>query len=216
MKVQNAVSRLQKILPIKEMLDAMEINSATIYLAVVNGFYEKGRAPTITELEEGNASARQLIAELGKQDMLTLDDQGEVKGCYPFTMEKRVHRILINGFEIHAMCAMDALAPSSMFETSSVIESECAVTTEPVRIELSDQTIVNKNEVADVHFGMNWMAASSCCSCADSMYTEMLFLKDKETDEKWLNDDAENREIFTLAEAVEFATGFFKPMMQQG
>ena len=33
---------------------------------------------------------------------------------------------------------------------------------------------------------------------------------------KWLNEDADNREIFTLPEAVEFATGFFKPMMQQG
>ena len=59
------------------------------------------------------------------------------------------------------------------------------------------------------------MAASSCGSCADSLCTEMLFLKDTATAEEWLSGDAENRQIFTLPEAIEFATGFFKPMMQQ-
>lgn len=216
MKVEQAITRLKKILPIKSRLDDMDSDSASVYLAVVNGFYELGRAPLISELELNHKNARDIVAELGKQDMLTLDEQGEVKGCYPFTLEKRVHRIQINGHEVHAMCAMDALAPSSMFETSSVILSECEVTAEPVRIELENQAIKNVDEVSEVHFGMNWQAASSCCSCADSLCTEMLFLKDTATAEGWLNEDAENREIFTLPDAVEFATGFFKPMMQQG
>ena len=216
MKVEQAITRLQKILPIKTRLDDMDLDSASVYLAVVNGFYQLGRAPFISELESTHSDAKNIAADLGKQDMLTLDDHGEVKGCYPFTMEKRVHLIQINGHEVHAMCAMDALAPSSMFETSSVILSECEVTKEPVRIELNNQAIQNKYDVSEVHFGMNWMAASSCGSCADSLCTEMLFLKDTKTAEAWLKDDAENREIFTLPDAVEFATGFFKPMMQQG
>ena len=194
----------------------MDIDSATIYLAVVNSFYDKGRAATLSELENICNDARDIVSTLGNQDMLTLDDSGEVKGCYPFTLEQRVHRIQLNGFEVHAMCAMDALAPSSMFECSSVILSECEVTAMPIRIELNNQTIVNLNEVGDVHFGMNWMAASSCGSCADSLCTEMLFLKDRDTAMAWLNEDAESREIFTLRDAVKFATGFFKPMMQQG
>ena len=216
MKVETAITRLKNILPIKDRLDDMNVDSATIYLAVVNSFFEKGRADRLSELESIHSDAREIVADLGKQDMLTLDDTGEVKGCYPFTMEKRVHRIQLNGFEVHAMCAMDALAPGSMFECSSVISSECEVTAKPIRIELNNQTIENIEDVAEVHFGMNWMAASSCCSCADSLCTEMLFLKDKETAMAWLNADAENREIFTLPDAVKFATGFFKPMMQQG
>ncbi len=216
MKVEKAIKRLKNILPIKSRLDEMDADSASIYLAMVNGFFELGRAPSINELGTTHSDARQIVAELGKQDMLTLDDNGEVTGCYPFTMEQRVHRIKINGNEVHAMCAMDALAPSSMFETSSEILSECAVTAEPVHIKLNNQTIQNKAQVAGVHFGINWQAASSCGSCADSLCTEMLFLKDTKTADKWLNEDADNREIFTLPEAVEFATGFFKPMMQQG
>ena len=216
MKVEKAIERLKSILPIKKQLDDMNIELATIYLAVVNGFFEKGYAAKISELESINSDARQLVAELGKQDMLTLDEDGEVKGCYPFTMENRVHRILINGQEIHAMCAMDALAPGSMFECASEVVSECEVTKAPVHIKLNNQTIVNKDEVAEVHFGMNWQAASSCGSCADNLCTEMLFLKDTDTAQAWLNGDTENREIFTLVEAIGFATGFFKPMMQQG
>ena len=77
------------------------------------------------------------------------------------------------------------------------------------------QTIENKYEVAHVYFGINWGAASSCCSCADSLCSEMLFLIDTETAKTWLNNDVENHEIFTLPEAVEFAAGFFKPLMQQ-
>jgi len=216
MKVERAIERLQKILPIKIRLDDMDTDSASIYLAVVNGFYRLGRAPLISELESTHSDAKNIVANLGKQDMLTLDETGEVKGCYPFTMENRVHRIQINGNEVHAMCAMDALAPSSMFETSSVILSECEVTKEPVRIKLNNQSIQNEGDVPEVHFGINWMAASACGSCADNLCTEMLFLKDTKTAEAWLNDDAENREIFTLPDAVKFATGFFKPMMQQG
>ena len=216
MKVETAITRLQNILPIKHRLDDMNVDFATIYFAVVNSFFEKGRAAKLSELESIHSGAREIVADLGKQDMLTLDDTGEVKGCYPFTMEERVHRVQLNGFEVHAMCAMDALAPSSMFECSSVISSECEVTAKPIRIELNNQTIENIEEVAGVHFGMNWLAASSCGSCADSLCTEMLFLKDQDTAMAWLNDDAVNREIFTLPNAVKFATGFFKPMMQQG
>ncbi len=215
MKVAQAITKLQNVLPIKKRLDDMDVDSASIYLAIVNGFYESGRPPTIDELKTSSSHARQIVEQLASQDMITLSEQGEVKGCYPFTMEQRVHRIKINGNEVYAMCAMDALAPSSMFETRSEVLSECAVTAEPVHIKLNNQLIENQDEVADVHFGMNWLAASSCCSCADSLCTEMLFLKDAKTASDWLNEDSENREIFTLVEAVAFATGFFKPMMQQ-
>ena len=81
MKVENAIERLQNILPIKNRLDDMDIDSATIYLAVVNSFYEMGRVATLSELEAIHSDARDIVAKLGKQDMLTLDDSGEVKGC---------------------------------------------------------------------------------------------------------------------------------------
>ena len=215
MKVENAIKRLAQILPIKTTLDALDADMAEVYLAVVNGFYQQGKAPTLAELQSVNPRAAEIVAELGDKDMLTLNDSGEVRGCYPFTMEQRVHRIAINGYSVHAMCAMDALAPSAMFECASVVESECAVTRDPVSIKLNREELVNDDEVGDWYFGINWQAASSCGSCADSLCTEMLFLRDTPTAKAWQADDADNREIFTLPEAMQFASGFFKPLMQQ-
>lgn len=216
MKVEQAVQRLSKILPIKTILDALDKNAADIYLAVVNSFYEKGRAPTLAELKQVDAKAADIVKQLAKQDMLTLDGNGDVKGCYPFTMEAREHRIQINDVEVHAMCALDALAPSAMFETNSVVLSECAVTREPVRVELDNENIVNADEVSALHFGINWAAASSCGSCSDSLCTEMLFLINGDIANTWMQEDPENREVFNIQDSVAFSSGFFKPMMQQG
>ena len=54
---------------------------------------------------------------------------------------------------------------------------------------------------------------SACC--ANSLCTEMLFLRDGEVARQWQAKDAENREIFTLRVAVEFASRFFVPLMEQ-
>lgn len=216
MKVDDAIKRLSRILPIKSNLDALDTDSAQIYLAVVNTFYQAGRAPTVQELQARVADASERVAALAALDMLTLDQAGEVNGCYPFTMEPRVHQVEINGHHRHAMCALDALAPSAMFESSCVVNSECAVSQQPVRVLLQDKTVLNPGETGDLFFGINWAAASACGSCSESLCTEMLFLKGSRNARSWINEDVDNREIFTLAEAIEFASGFFKPMMQQG
>lgn len=148
--------------------------------------------------------------------MLTLDEDSQVKGCYPFTMEPREHRIQLNGNEVHAMCALDALAPSSMFDCPSVVLSECAVTKDPVRVGLDKQTILNPQDVKDLHFAINWAAASSCGSCSESLCTEMMFLRDSDIAEDWQQQDPDNREIFNLPDSISFAGTFFKPMMHQG
>jgi len=42
---------------------------------------------------------------------------------------------------------------------------------------------------------------------------EMIFLKDGKTAQQWLSDDPDNREVFTLQEAVEFGGRFFAPLL---
>ena len=59
----------------------------------------------------------------------------------------------------------------------------------------------------------NWHAAANN-SCVTSLCTEMIFLKDKTTAEKWLSEDVTNRENSTLDEAIEFASYFFKPLIR--
>jgi hypothetical protein len=150
---------------------------------------------------------------LQSNDMVVFGQDGEPVGAYPFTMEEREHNIHVNGHQVYAMCALDALAVSPMFNMDTEINSECRVTGEPVHIHQSGQTIKNLAEVGDVYFGIVWGAADGSFCCADSLCTEMIFLRDEDIARQWLDDDPENREIFTLPESVTFAARFFVPLV---
>ena len=145
--------------------------------------------------------------------MVVFDGNDEPVGAYPFTMEQRDHKISVNDHTIHSMCALDALAISPMFNVKTHIESKCHVTGDPISIDQLDQEVLNRNENEGVHFGLSWNSAANNC-CATSLCTEMIFLKDKEIADTWLSEDSENREIFTLDKAIEFATGFLKPLVR--
>lgn len=107
----------------------------------------------------------------------------------------------------------DALAVGPMFEETTQITSQCRVSGDPITIRMSGETILNRTEVGDIHVGIAWAAADASSCCADSLCLEMIFLRDSETARTWLADDADGREIFTLAEAVQLAGRFFMPLL---
>jgi hypothetical protein len=43
----------------------------------------------------------------------------------------------------------------------------------------------------------------------------MIFLKDKEIADTWLSEDLENREIFSIDDAIDFSSQFFKPLVDK-
>ena len=144
--------------------------------------------------------------------MVVFDSNDEPVGAYPFTMEQRDHKVPVNDHLVHSMCALDALAISPMFNVKTHIDSCCSVSGDSISIDQLDQTILNKETNKDLHFAINWNSAANNC-CATSLCTEMIFLKDEKIAGKWLLEDTENREIFTIDEAIDFASRFFKPLM---
>jgi hypothetical protein len=179
---------------------------------ILKSYVERGRTLNKAEIAERVENIDDAISTLRSNDMVVFDSNDEPVGAYPFTMEQRDHKITVNGKTIHSMCALDALAISPMFNVKTHIDSKCHVTGDPVSIDQLDQEVLNSNENEEVHFGLNWNSAANNC-CATSLCTEMIFLKDKETAETWLSEDTENREIFTLDAAIDFATQFFKPLV---
>lgn len=111
------------------------------------------------------------------------------------------------------MCALDALAVSPMFRMKTQITSQCRITGDRISIHLSGWAIENLDDVSDIHFGIIWEAAHADSCCADSLCLEMMFLRDSGIAEQWLADDPDNREVFTLQEAVEFGGQFFAPLV---
>jgi len=153
------------------------------------------------------------VTVLRDSDMVIFSADGDPLGAYPFTMEAREHKVRLNGHQVYAMCALDALAISPMFGMNTQINSRCSITGDPVNIRQSGKTIENPDEAGDLHLGIAWGAADADSSCADSLCMEMIFLRDSDVARQWLGEDAGDREIFTLPEAVEFACRFFVPLM---
>jgi mercuric reductase len=165
-------------------------------------------------LAEHTTDIDDVINTLRSNDMVVFDSNNEPVGAYPFTMELRDHRVNVNGNTVHSMCALDALAISPMYNIKTHIDSKCHVTGDSISIDQLALEVLNKKENEEVHFGINWNAATNNC-CATSLCTEMIFLKDKKIADTWLSDDLENREIFNIDDAIEFSSRFFSPLVSE-
>jgi len=212
-KLETALNRLKQILPLKERQDLCPLEIKSLHQKTLRSFVENGSSLTREEMEQQVSDVDEAVTVLQSNDMVVFGEDGEPIGAYPFTMEKREHKILVNGYQVHAMCALDALAVSPMFSMDTEINSQCRVTGDPVRIQQSGTTIENVDEAGGVYFGIVWGAAEGGSCCADSLCMEMIFLKDDGIAQQWLAEDPTNREIFTLQDSVEFSNLFFVPLM---
>lgn len=213
-KVVDAVERLNKILPLVQRKQNLSKELADVYQNILQSYIERGRTLNRDEIAQQVANVDECINALKHNDMVVFDNNGNPIGAYPFTMEQREHEVSVNGFKVHCMCALDALAVSPMFELDTVIHSSCHVTSAPVRIQQHKLEIQNIDDNSDVFFGISWNSAANNC-CATSLCTEMVFLKGKQVAERWQTEDAANRELFDLRDAVDFATAFFVPLMSK-
>ena len=212
-KLEKALNRLQGILPLKARQEACSKPVKQLHQDILRSFVSRGRILTREEMAQQVGDLEAAVDVLQRNDMVVFSGDGEPVGAYPFTMEEREHRVLVNGHQVYAMCALDALSVSPMFGMDTEITSRCRVTGDPVSIRQSGLTIENPEDAADIHFGIIWGAENTDSCCADSLCMEMMFLRDGKTARQWLAEDPANREIFTLREAMEFGARFFVPLM---
>lgn len=212
-KIEKALNRLNSILPLKERQDACGEEIKQLHRKILRSFIDLGRILTKDEMGRHFSDLEDAVSILKEKDMVVFSDDGKPVGAYPFTMDQREHIVQVGNNRIYAMCALDALSVSPMFGVKSQVSSRCRVTGDPVNIKQSPEKIENIDEVSDVHFGIMWAAADADSCCADSLCLEMMFLKDKVIADPWLLEDPDNREVFTLQEAVEFGGRFFRPLV---
>jgi hypothetical protein len=213
-KVNNAIERLKKILPLEENLQGLSKELADVYQKILYSYVEHGKTLNRNEIALHCNNIEESIKVLRDNDMVVFDTNGEPVGAYPFTMEQREHEVTVNGHQVCCMCALDSLAVSPMFDLETTINSRCHVTAEPISIQQRNRQIINADQNSDVFFGISWNSAANNC-CASSLCTEMIFFKDKQVADHWQAGDKDNREIFNLPDTIEFAAGFFLPLMKK-
>ena len=213
-KVSRAVDRLNEILPLKENQSSMNDELQKLHRDILYSYVDIGRSLNRSEISRRVKVIDDVIDEFQKKDLVVFSGNGEPIGAYPFTMQKRKHEITINGHLLHCMCALDSLAVSTMYDMKVEINSVCHLSGAPIYISQNGHEFFNLDEIADVFFGINWNAAKAESCCADSLCTEMIFIKGSETADNWYNEDTVNREVFALPDALKFASGFFTPLLQ--
>lgn len=213
-KIVAAVDHLNRILPLKARQDGLSTRLATLHRDILAAYVKIGRTLNRQEIAQRVDDVNEAIQILKQSDLVLFNDDGEPIGAYPFTMEPREYQLTVNGHQVHCMCALDALAVSPMFDVALEIKSTCRVSGEAITLKQKRFDILNASEVQDLFFGINWNAASSSSCCADTLCTEMIFLKGYGIAQTWRDEDPENKQIFALDEAIDFAARFFMPLVK--
>jgi mercuric reductase len=215
MNTAETLYRLHGLLPLKERQQRLSQIEVKLHRAILRSFVEQGRAPEGSEISSmlGQADIGNLLSRLRDNDLIVLDKWGEVVGAYPLTMEETSHVLKVNDHQIHAMCALDALAVSPMFGLEVVIDSSCGMSSEPIHLRQRGRELLETVPSAELLLGINWQETTGCA--AHSLCREMVFLKNLEVAIDWQKLAPETRELFSLEEAMELAAEFFVPLMQE-
>jgi len=213
MNIAAAIDHLNSLLPLQARQHALQPPLRELHRAILCGFALEGKPPAraLIAARPGIDAVDAALQRLAAHDLIVLTpDHSEVAGAYPFTTERRVHRVRLNGHIVHAMCALDALSIAPMFETATRIDSRCHDSDRPIGIHMQGAQVISA-QPADPWVGIRWQGTSGCA--AQSLCMEMVFLHDQATAEAWQQDDPGHISIFDLPDAVEFGAAFFRPLL---
>jgi hypothetical protein len=210
----DALDKLNSLLPLKAKQSRLEPQLRNLHIAILRHFATVGQALSrdqVAQLLEG-ADVDEALARLADDDLVVLSpDRQRITGAYPFTVEERVHEVLVNGQTVHAMCALDALAIAPMFETATRIDSRCHITDTPIEIRMQGEELLSAKP-GGIMVGIHWQGTLGCA--AQSLCMEMVFLGDAETAQRWQQQDSENTDLYELPDAVHFAAAYFRPLLE--
>jgi mercuric reductase len=210
--IQTAVDRLESQLPLRRRQQALPDGIARAHRAILRSIAATGQPPEVDQLERiARMDAGTVIDRLCSDDLLVAEGR-RIEGAYPFSLEPTPHVMTIAGLEIHAMCALDAVAVAPVFGIEVATASQCAVTGRTIRIRQVGRS-VEMAEPDALRIGVRWQQPEGCA--AHSMCREMVFLSDSETAEHWRGADPDGAGIFDLDEAIEFGVGFFGPLIDE-
>ena len=214
MEIQAAIHRLHYQLPLQARQDQLTPTLKQLHKLILRALAEQGAPPGRTEMIEvvGSADFPAALQRLGEMDLVVLDQSHSVVlGAYPLTIETTPHQLRMGQYSIYAMCALDAVSVAPMFATEVMITSRCHVSGEPVQIHMQGHDVL-RAQPATVMVGIRWQMPSAVA--AHSMCTEMVFLKDWSTAQRWQGDEVDTISLFTLPESIAFGAGFFMPLLE--
>ncbi|MDQ8705163.1 organomercurial lyase [Streptomyces sp. LHD-70] len=190
-----------------------------VHQAVLRHFADTGSAPEPAVLEPvANAVGRtapEVLAELAREDFLTLGPDGRIRAAYPFSAVPTRHRVTIaGGVQVWSMCAIDALGIPAMLGRDVVITSVDPVTGESVTVTSENGQTVWEPAAAMVFVGRrggcSGPAAEVCCDTLN-------FFTGSASAQTWITQHPDvNGQIVDRARAEEIGRRTFGPLLTSG
>jgi len=149
-----------------------------------------GRIPYIHEIrKEFNEFQKEkvdaLLNKLDQVDAIHLDnDKMNIVAAYPFSGSETSHQVYLKrkGFKrVYAMCAIDALGMSFMFDCDVSVESLCYHCGERIDIKVSDNEIISLNPRNTVV----WCDMEYSCCVSTSLCKNTNFFSSEKHYEDW-------------------------------
>ncbi|MFE7958745.1 alkylmercury lyase family protein [Streptomyces sp. NPDC057413] len=188
-----------------------------VHQAVLRHFAATGHAPSPAVLAAAAASvgrtAADVLAELAREDFLTLDADGQIRAAYPFSAVPTAHRLrLASGVEAWAMCAIDALGVAAMLHQDLTVTSCDPVDGRRVTVTFTEAAARWEPAEAVVFLGQRDQAGPAATVCCDVLN----FFADSTTAEAWArrHPDVHGR-ITSQSEALRTAEQTFGPLLIQ-
>lgn len=187
-----------------------------VHQAVLRHFAATGSAPELAELEQvaaaSDETAPEVLAELAREDFLTLDKDGHIRAAYPFSAVPTAHRVTIaGGRQVWSMCAIDALGISAMLDTDTVISSADPVTGETVTVTSEGGQSVWEPASAVVFVG----SRSGCSGPAAEVCCDTLnFFTSAASAQAWIDQHPDvDGQIVDRDRAEEIGRAIFGPLL---
>jgi alkylmercury lyase-like protein len=116
----------------------------TVKLAIYQATAERGQPPTQSEVAAAvNAPLADVQAAyeaLAASRLLVLaPDRATIRMAPPFSGIPTQHRVIVAGVRYYANCAWDAFGVAAALHKPALVESECAESGAPLRLELTTQ-----------------------------------------------------------------------------
>ena len=148
-------------------------------------------------LDEKNA-----LAKLAHEDLVHVDENGEVVVAYPFSGRPTAHKVRFeSGHETYAMCAIDALGIAPMFDQTIEIASVDPLTGEAVRAKLTPEGAGTwEPKSAAIVAGVIDRSDESFRGCCPALN----FFASAESGERWLEDQHRGvrGQVVSMPEAI--------------
>lgn len=179
-RLLRALRHLNELLPLKYRQAALPPELVAVHRGILHSFAERGRPLSVAEIaamlentSRGRDAALRALAVLATNDLVVLNDAAEkdaathqvvirdpetvaVAGAYPFSAVPTGFVVNLFGHDVNAMCGFGALAIAAMFHTETRITAACKVTSEPIRIHMNEQGILDVEPSRSIRLGVRW------------------------------------------------------------